>query len=612
MSQSLINQTGPGTLQAGSASCKSDAIAAAALNAVGIRTKGSFGGSLGNMDIQNMEVGTAIKLSMLQGSLGGGYRDLVIDRNNNGKIVNTGGGGGTITDVYYTISSQARLPQKVSTVTIVGYDPLPYRVQGVPQNILSGADDIEDMNQMLSNCNKYNFVQWASKIYKEPLSSAGSANSVGNVYSWCGAYENIIGWVYKLDGSIPETAVVSHNGTTAVPVKLPSADTGPRFVKGTAEDPSCAGPDDCEGGITVPVPSLAKYSASGSGWNTDYNGFLGIKKVILIGTVLDEVFSAPSSAGSTDTPKYYATINDSSDKAIALSEGQDYAVKYPSQRTAEICFADNKSPKDPGYYSAPISLETNPWSGAAKPGQVYNAANVFLTSANQGVIIKEIWVVCDMDVPSLTVYDKAGQAQSILNSIQYTVKALKVYDAPAPMAVNGNLVEQTEEGSPADQAASAQNSGGAGQGVSLTLPFLSASGCITMSTYLKNLMSEGGGTASEKTYICGPRCNPGLGSGSASGTINKITHSYSDQGTYTVSVTTGPAFRGDVLATGGSAPTPYAVESISTKGSVTHVSGSSVSVRVDGYGTVSALNCQREFLRPGDRVQVTLHNNPVN
>lgn len=619
MSQDLVDQINGGTEGLSDTGCRADNIAASALRAVGINPSGSGGGTLGNMDIQNMEVGTAIKLSLLQSAFGGavgagagGYTDLVIDRNNNGKFVNTGGGGSSISDVYYTVTSQARLPQKSSTVTVVGKDPLPIRVLGPSQNVLAGASDIVDLTQMESNCNKYNFIQSATKMYKEPLASAGSNTSVNSVYSWCGPNENIIGWVYSLDGSIPESATVSHNGQTSIPVLLPSTSTGPRFTKGTAEDPNCAGPDDCEGGITVPVPDIAKYAADGGSWNSDYNGFLGISKVIIIGTVLDEIYSAPSTPGSTENPKFYATINDSSAKAIALTEGQDYAVKYPSQTTAEICFANNKNPKDPGYYDNTIDIEATHKSGAAYVGQRFSGANAFLTAPNQGIIIKQIWAVCNMDVPSLQVVDKQGDAQAILNSITYRVAALKVHDAPAPMAVNGSLVEQTTEGSLQDNAASAQNAGGSGQGVSLTLPFLSPGQCERASGYLHNLMSQGGGTAPEKTYICGPKCNPSLGQGAAGGTINKITHSYSDQGTYTVSVTCGPAFRGDILATGGAAPTPYAVENVSTKGSVTHVQGSSVTVRVDGYGTMSAINCQNEFLRPGDRVSVTLHNNPVN
>jgi hypothetical protein len=125
-------------------------------------------------------------------------------------------------------------------------------------------------------------------------------------------------------------------------------------------------------------------------------------------------------------------------------------------------------------------------------------------------------------------------------------------------------------------------------------------------------MNSGDGVIS--TYICGPESEPKLGGyGPDNSTVvNDITYSYSDSNSYTISVTTGPKIIGNLTQVDGGL-TLKASENTQAQGTIIQDQGSNVwfKVRIDGYDDAYAINTSPNLLRVGDKVNVTIHNNPI-
>jgi hypothetical protein len=94
--------------------------------------------------------------------------------------------------------------------------------------------------------------------------------------------------------------------------------------------------------------------------------------------------------------------------------------------------------------------------------------------------------------------------------------------------------------------------------------------------------------------------------------VNNISYSYTDQGSYTISVTEGPYLVGGAEGLSGGTYMKQ-TESFSAEGVIIQDLGNHVDykVRVDAFGDVYAVNLSPNILRVGDRVNVSLHNNPV-
>ena len=120
-------------------------------------------------------------------------------------------------------------------------------------------------------------------------------------------------------------------------------------------------------------------------------------------------------------------------------------------------------------------------------------------------------------------------------------------------------------------------------------------------------------SVTETIYTCGPGCNPQLGGvGNSNGVVNSIRYSYSDQGSYTVSVTEGPYLVGGLSPVDGG-PTAKMTEDMSATGTVIDSVGDNMTfkVRIDGFADRWAISMTHDIIRVGDKVQVTVHNCPI-
>ena len=229
----------------------------------------------------------------------------------------------------------------------------------------------------------------------------------------------------------------------------------------------------------------------------------------------------------------------------------------------------------------------------------------------------------DLDTPSISIHDPNGDAYGLASSISYELMPIIVRDEPPPVAFNGELITQSDgiaDNDPTSRQSSFTNTAmeqvlthmDAGGGITLNLSFLNESECQGLSRTLHDYINSDSGT--QTVYTCGPNCNPKLGAPATGGVINSISYQYTDSNSYIVSVTVGSRLVTDSNLAGISGG-PYLkkVETVSCRGTVISDLGNHVhfKVRIDGVGEQTAVNCQPEVLRVGDKVTCTLHNNPV-
>jgi len=201
-----------------------------------------------------------------------------------------------------------------------------------------------------------------------------------------------------------------------------------------------------------------------------------------------------------------------------------------------------------------------------------------------------------------------------------------VTELPSTIAFNGSIIDQVPgksdndpttaqdfDNTPLEEAYDEMDGGG---GVELTLPFFNSpdddSKLANLSGALYDFMNSG--TGIDTTYVCGPDVDVSLGEqGPAGGIVNSISYSYTDSGSYTISVNEGPRLIKNFSGGGPSGPSFKASENFSARGTVIDSLGNGMffKVRIDGFGERVAINMSTSIIKIGDVVQCSVHNNPV-
>ena len=600
-----------------------------------VKTGVTAGGPLANVDIKHMDALTAIKVSILETFASTKERNMTeVAVNADGYVYFYGVGASSakLTDQYHSIQS-GTVKEKIAGVLITGQDPLPQRRMKAWTDILNGGESFS-VEDMTDNCNAANFGRYATIMYPDPLLKSSYSDGLNNLYSVSNPFTTVIGYAYRRSApGFDDRTQLIHNANTKIPVKVSDGYMGtlvtpPTYSVSGLLDPSCwtGITQSVSGGIKVPIPSGLTYTVHGG---KKINAFQGVVGVFFIGVRLDGIRTVPTSdadvSGTAGTVWVHA--NDGAYVSYTLQEGKDYVVNYTGATSASLVFANNKHPQDTGRYGSNVSFRPYPLS-ALSTGTGIPAAqngNIFLFSHNQGMLVREIWAVIDAEIPSITVYHPDGRgnkAKSILDGMSYEIAAITITDNPPSMSFNGVTVSQVQgikDNNPLTQSQSLTTGFEAvmdvmhegGSGLTLTMSSLGQDAIDRLSAKLYTIISSGTGTATN--YVCGPNSAPVLGgTGPAGGIVNEIVYNYSDQGSYTISVTEGSKYMGNLTQISGG-PSLKQVETVGVKGTVIQDSGNHVNfqVRLDGMGTRTAINCQKDVIRIGDRVNCTIHNNPV-
>jgi len=256
---------------------------------------------------------------------------------------------------------------------------------------------------------------------------------------------------------------------------------------------------------------------------------------------------------------------------------------------------------------------------------IYNAVIFPVGDGSAGYVVKKIIVVYQWDNPSIIIKDLRNDIDSekLRNSVRVSFYPIILKDEPAPIAFSGPnsysaILLDPNEVKPDYDPATAQNfqpteyaramsSMEAGD-VRVSMPFADGDECILIADKIKEMQTD---VAHNIVYVCSPDADPVLGQIVGDGVINEIEYSYQDSSQYLISVTVGPKWRGgdswDNSLYKMETDNPV-LDGIVLKVSVDNVR---CNVRVNKIGVVECINGTRNLLGVGDKVKVTLYNNPV-
>jgi hypothetical protein len=621
------------------------------LSSYGIPCDGNIGGGLSNLDIKRMDAIQVIKLSLLEASSDDGYIYEPI-MNSEGQVefvavgTFTGLSGG---DVYYELQTGTYI-EACGGVMITGGRPLAYRrAVGWHPIWQNGPKEIYDTGQMITSCVKQDFSQQATIVFTDPHLDSRYEDGIDNLYEITSAnpYDSIIGYakyIWWPSASTDTDTVITRQDTAKILLQMPDASMGtfsrrPQYSDTLIDDPSCleesdSTPTDPTVGVEVEIPEDFRYE---SVRGTTVDKFQNILDVYVVGLDIDHIQGRPVSdtEAVNENPESTSanvevTINTTYKKFTKLQKGVHYVVAYTDLESGfkqpYIVFVNNLRTTDPAaiYGDQETSFSIDPECEYANEVDSDTGLGYILpTSETRGILVDEIHVAVLLETPSIEVYNPDGENQKaaeIARDLEYLVAPLIVVEEPSPVAFNGQLIDLTQGIRDHDPTTAQDFSDTdleqaldqmSGNGMSLTLTFLDEDQCERLSSALYDYLNSGDGT--EATYVCAPGTDVRLGGTAPNGGIvNSISYSYQDSNSYTISVSAGPTILGNFSQVDGG-PSPKAMEEVSAKGTIIEDMGNHIyyKVRIDGIGERVAVNMVPTVLRVGDKVQCSVHNNPV-
>ena len=617
------------------------------------------GGDLESLDIKRMDAMTAINWSLMERGAKSGreFIEPIMSPEGVVEFREIGRYDARIDDIYYEISTGS-FTESPKAVMVTGGRPLPY-VRPMQWYPIWGDNAVRVYHQdeMFKNCRRDDYIRFAHIVFKDPQTTSTYNDGIENLYEINddNPWDRIAGYVTYINPgpeATDETKVTySDNATIFIQIgggdnpEMGNMQIRPTYDDlNTLNDAECLSPEEGEevsfsDGIIVEIPDDIRY--------TDIRGvprdaFSKISDVYLIGKEIDALLLKPLNAAAqllgptTDNSISMFSINKTETKTFRLDPGKHYVVAYeegPSGPIPYIVFIKNAHPKDPFTYGKNHTMYPNPYCTWAKEKgltaeDVVEEYTVYPDEIFHGVLVHQIWVSVDLNIPSVSVYDPDGtnsKAINIATNLRYYISPIIITEEPAPIAYagpsTGGSADLVDQMPPTDNdPLTAQNFDDReieqyldemqGGGMSITFSFLDEESVIGMANMLYNHFQS---DVVETVYTCGPDCNPILGGyGERGGVVNSIRYNYSDSGSYTVSVTEGPKLVGNLTPVDGG-PSMKMAENFNSSGVVIDQLGDNIhfKVRIDGYGERWAINMAPTIIRMKDIVSCTVHNNPV-
>lgn len=624
------------------------------------------------MDARTVLNWSLLEYSAREGSTDDGFYEPFVTSDNEVEFKKIGSYSGQVTDIYYTVAiGDYRTEPK--GVMVTGGRPLPTRkpLQWLPI-WGEGPANIYSMSDVFNNCHKRAFSRYATIVFQDPhLENSQYNDRIDNLYDITdeNKYDRILGYVkYKKapDGLIGTDTTIQYANQCSIPIKIGEEQSdgfGPYM--GTLQDPPVAaveaGDQECysnfgetvspSDGVVVNIPDEFRFEDVRE---TVVDKFIGISAVYVIGREISLIDPSPVSdadtllTGAPENTKLWISIDDYTTKTFRLDEGKQYAVAYEGDPetgeyvTPYIVFARDVRRNDnlrygmsQNYFIDPlcdyaiklgIDESTEPKTGTILP-----------VNGKQGILVEEIWVTADMETPCIVIEDPDGRndrALEIARNLQYYVAPIVVEEYPNTMAYAGisnngryEIVESPIYDKDPTTAQSFEDTRfeeildemAGGNGMSITFAFLNDPDRDTreelvgnMAERLYNFMND---DVTEVVYTCGPECDPQLGGYGLTNTnsiINSIRYSYTDSGSYTISVTEGPKVVSGLSQVDGG-PAEFMNEDISARGTIIDSRGDNIhfKVRIDGFGERWAVSMTHETMRIGDVVNCAIHNCPI-
>lgn len=371
---------------------------------------------------------------------------------------------------------------------------------------------------------------------------------------------------------------------------------------------------------------------------------------------------------------FIAALDTRTSQAFKLSQGDDYLItKDPlDDNYHRIVFSCNVSPTyidkfggnlieglyNTSYRISPsslyklneegglwpagyVSVEADPYNsdfrvsgylkdGRTEEGEYDNQTSYPVTifpmnEGQSGYVVKRVVIVYEWDNPCITIEDQENTVtpDNLRNNVKFAFYPMINRDVTKPVALvkTGSSTAQllddqeivpdyddtTVQNLNSTEYARAFTSLESGD-IKVTLPFLNGEECISVAGFIKELQNE---VIESTTYVCDPNAEPILGEVIHGKTINSIDYSYQDSSQYLISVQAGPVWRG--LSGWDTALYQNQTEQLQREGIITNVYPDNVKCQVNlgDLGVMECINATRDVLEKGDRVSVTIYNNPV-
>lgn len=634
------------------------------LSSFGISYRGSGGGSLTNVDIKRADALSTLKTSLLEEYAkdeSSGLLEIRINADGEAEFYEVGDEYADM-DPYYTIDSRSYVRPNVG-VSVTGAKPKQERIVYDWYQII-GSDStnstVHDTTKLNSSCLLSNFTTHATITYNDPFRNSPNSNwnnGIKDIFELKSPFERFIGFSWRIippaDLVTPFTKIFQQS-QSSIPVLLtdPDAkigsDTYPNigtlikrkivtYTDETIQD--CVTFDttvmNCSSSsIPLNIPSIEGLTYEDVR-GTKVSKFLGIQGVFVVGIPLISCWGVPiddaAAIGENKVESTVLCVNSRNiyRNIIKLNESIHYAVLYNKEdETYEnlpcLQFVDNLRYNDyatvgtgVSFYIDYLSTDLIALYEAADPAK----GTILPLENNNGILVEQVWAQVNLDAPCFIVTDPTGRASDIALKLKVDILAMAVRDLPPPIAINGEIIDQTDgivdndpttvqdlQETAMEKALASMSSG---RTLSLTLASLDEDHTRILSSKLYDLLREDNGKV--YTHTCPPTDNPKVGDrGVNGGIVNVVEYSYTDQGSYLINVTEGPEYFGDFAGIDGGIYYKQ-TEEVSSKGTIIQDLGNHVQyvVHVDGIGPILCINACPSVLAVRDRVSVTIHNNAV-
>lgn len=630
-------------------------VAEQVLDAYSIQYNGTGGGPLGGIDLKHLPSLQAISMSLAEATAkGGDIKELIIDAYGIGEFITIGSRTMNSNDLYYSVPGES-FNYTTTNVIITGQEPPPVRTTRQPYDLLSEATIWDDSSFAgdQAGCYTTTFKEHAVITFPDPHTEGSVyGDGIESIYDPATPWEEVITWIWDIDpGDIPAEATISYANGAEIPIKLAGEATGDWKLANanmgtlysrvsvahtfgpTIGNPLCKNnlsddPITCDDtSISIDLPDELRYQSIRG---TLIDNYQAVTKVWLIGWDIAKYWSAPISdyAARNELPnernsQIHVNLSDPTVKMHELRRGEEFAVGY-EDGTLCIRFADNSPQGDLAIYGAGTSYRINPNSAFYPNSDSGTEVGcIFPLLDNTAFLVEQVFVqVALSKTPSFAIYDPTGNAIDIATDLRASISAVTMTREPAPVAINGILIDQADgidDNDPTtvqDKTHTAMELAvlalDSGPSINIEIATLTPDETEYLSSELMTMIEEDEGISAN--HVFGPYGTPEIGdTGPNGGIINSVTYSYSDSGSYTISASEGPRLLNNTLTGVGGGPHIKTTETLGTSGIVIQDEGNNVTfkVMVDRYGPVYAYNATSSFIRIGDRVQVDIKNIPV-
>lgn len=599
-------------------------------------------GNLCGLDINNMAASAALKLSLAENIADGIIYEVYVNEYGqayfqevypNAPVVNL--------DIRLCIPS-SNINNKVDGVIVRGYDKPPvrsfkdfYTVIGRGTGPLNPSSvgykqSYHSLEALLgtSQCIGKIFAKEARVSYKDPVLETSYMDGVDNLYE-LNAFESLVGYVIDFDGSSDQNVKYAFSDTSLFDIEIDLSG----FSFGSATMCTEAGLTTMTyGEMTSHIGPFNSYDKYGDIWPL----LNSVSQLTCVGYKIKYIYDYTSFPSS----ETQVVCDVSSNKEVfSLAAGTNWYWELSSNSSADVhIYYPVGEQSSTTYISADLLSSTYAGTRAyVREGFYYNANNPATGSliygtpipnvaGGLGVVLTKLIATVEIDRPSVTVQHQGGEALSYAQDLEVKYQPIIVTDEPAPVAYTfgsgAQLVDHTLDLFDADPATievspSLRTGSMAwlqsqvkGNMIDVSLPFLDEDSCLSFADTLYNVYNE-----TETTYnlVCGPTSKPQLGARVAgySGRINSITYSYQDSSSYNINVNIGPVMTN--VGSWSNTMWQKRTEDVSREGIIVWTAGNGVDylVRVRGLGVYPAVNATLAAYAPGEKVQVTIHNNPV-